>query len=45
MFDLINCKNVEISDNRYEGTSKRILQTDEESKKTLIFKKNKGLKK
>lgn len=45
MFDLINCKNVEISDNRYEGTNKRILQTDEESKKTLIFKKNKGLKK
>lgn len=45
MFDLINCNNVEITNNTYEGNNKNILKTDKVSEKTLIFKKNKGLKK
>lgn len=45
MFDLINCKNVEIYKNKYEGSCENVLKADEISKKTLIFKKNKGFKK
>lgn len=41
MFDLIDCANVSIQKNVYTGKHKNILQADEASKKTLIFKKNK----
>jgi len=44
MFDLINCKNVEISKNRYEGNCDKTLKVDAASKKTLKFRKNKGFK-
>lgn len=44
MFDLINCSNVEIINNTYEGNSENVLKADEVSEQTLIFKKNKGLK-
>ena len=45
MFDLMNCKNVEISNNSYLGTNKNILKADEVSKKDLKFSNNKGFKK
>ncbi|MBO0590119.1 right-handed parallel beta-helix repeat-containing protein [Cellulophaga sp. E16_2] len=45
MFDLINCRNVEIINNTYEGTCENVLKADDVSKKTLVFKKNKGFKK
>ncbi|WP_117883671.1 alpha-1,3-galactosidase-related protein [Aureibaculum luteum] len=45
MFDLINCNNIEITNNIYEGDCKNVLKADDVSKKTLVFKKNKGLKK
>ncbi|WP_055436922.1 alpha-1,3-galactosidase-related protein [Lacinutrix algicola] len=45
MFDLINCNNVEISNNTYEGNSKNVLKADAVSQKTLKFNSNKGLKK
>lgn len=45
MFDLVNCKNVEIYKNSYQGNCEKILRADEVSKKTLTFKKNKGFKK
>jgi len=44
MFDLINCNNVTITKNNYSGKCKKILKADETSKKTLVFKNNKGLK-
>ena len=44
MFDLENCKNVEIYKNSYKGDCKNILKADEVSKETLTFKRNKGLK-
>ncbi|RKR12175.1 parallel beta helix pectate lyase-like protein [Maribacter vaceletii] len=42
MFDLINCKNVEISKNVYKGNSKNGIKTDEASAKSLKVKRNKG---
>ncbi|MCR1024675.1 right-handed parallel beta-helix repeat-containing protein [Cellulophaga baltica] len=45
MFDLINCKDVEITNNTYEGNCENVLKADDVSKKTLVFKKNKGFKK
>lgn len=44
MFDLIHCKNVEISNNSYQGTNKNILKADSDSEKTLKTKNNKGIK-
>jgi len=44
MFDLINCNNVEITNNTYEGNCENVLKADKVSEKTLIFKNNKGLK-
>ena len=42
MFDLINCKNVEISKNSYSGDNKKSLKVDAASKESLKVKKNKG---
>lgn len=42
MFDLINCKNIEISKNTYEGTNENIIKVDEVSAETLKVKRNKG---
>ncbi|OEJ98818.1 alpha-galactosidase [Flavivirga aquatica] len=43
MFDLINCENVEIINNVYEGNVKTFIRTDKKSKKTLKVRNNKGL--
>ena len=45
MFDLINCNNVEITDNTYEGNCENVLKADAISEKTLTFNSNKGFKK
>ena len=45
MFDLINCSNVEISNNTYDGNCENVLKADAVSEKTLVFEKNTGLKK
>ncbi|MGJ8744020.1 alpha-1,3-galactosidase-related protein [Polaribacter sp.] len=42
MFDLVNCKNVEISNNSYSGENKNTLKTDKVSKTSLKIKNNKG---
>ncbi|WBU88535.1 right-handed parallel beta-helix repeat-containing protein [Cellulophaga omnivescoria] len=42
MFDLINCNNVEIKNNTYNGTVTNGVRADEASKKTVSVKKNKG---
>ncbi|TPN86246.1 right-handed parallel beta-helix repeat-containing protein [Aquimarina algicola] len=42
MFDLINCKNIEITDNIYVGNNEKVLKADKSSEKTLVFKMNKG---
>lgn len=42
MFDLENCKNVEILNNTYEGSCEKSLSVDTVSRKTLIIKKNNG---
>ncbi|MCL5245317.1 right-handed parallel beta-helix repeat-containing protein [Cellulophaga sp. 20_2_10] len=44
LFDLINCKNVEIISNTYKGAVTNGVQADKTSKKTLKVKKNKGFK-
>lgn len=44
MFDLINCKDVEISENSYDGNCEKTLSADKASKETLEVKKNKGFK-
>ena len=44
MFDIENSKNVEITNNTYEGNCKNIIKADKVSEKTLTFKNNKGLK-
>lgn len=44
MFDLINCKNVEISNNSYQGNCENTLKADEKSSKTLTIKNNNGFK-
>jgi len=44
MFDLINCKDVEISNNTYYGNSTNTIKTDTISKTTLNVKNNKGFK-
>ena len=44
MFDLINCKNVEISNNTYQGNCTKSLKADEVSKSSLKVRKNKGFK-
>ncbi|UMB54033.1 right-handed parallel beta-helix repeat-containing protein [Lutibacter sp. A64] len=44
MFDFENCKNIEVYKNTYEGNCTNVLKTDAVSKKSLKFKKNKGLK-
>ncbi|MGY5351038.1 alpha-1,3-galactosidase-related protein [Wenyingzhuangia sp. IMCC45533] len=44
MFELINSKNVEISKNVYKGDQIKVLTADENSKKSLKFKRNKGFK-
>lgn len=43
MFDLINCANVEITKNSYNGTMTNFVKADEHTQKTLKFKKNKGI--
>ena len=42
MFDLINCNNVEISNNTYNGNCEKTLKSDEKSSKTLKVNNNKG---
>lgn len=44
MFDLINCKNVEIIGNSYDGNCTKSLKADKVSKATLKVKGNKGFK-
>jgi hypothetical protein len=44
MFDLENCKNIEITKNKYVGSCKNIIKADDVSKKTLKVKRNKGFK-
>lgn len=44
MFDLINCNNVEISNNTYEGTVTNNVKADEKSSENIIVKGNKGFK-
>lgn len=44
MFDLVNCKDVEISNNTYDGNCNKTLQADSKSKTTLKVKNNKGFK-
>ncbi|XMO85897.1 right-handed parallel beta-helix repeat-containing protein [Algibacter sp. AS12] len=44
MFDLINCKDVEITNNTYDGNCEKTLKADEASKATLDVKKNTGFK-
>ncbi|MEP0213878.1 MAG: right-handed parallel beta-helix repeat-containing protein, partial [Cellulophaga sp.] len=44
LFDLINCNNVEIDNNTYNGTVTNGIQADKTSQKTLKVKKNKGFK-
>ncbi|ANW96234.1 alpha-galactosidase [Wenyingzhuangia fucanilytica] len=44
MFELINCKNVEISKNSYKGTNTHHINADKLTKKTLKVKRNKGIK-
>ena len=44
MFDLINCKDVEISNNSYDGNCDKSLKADKASKSTLEVKNNKGFK-
>jgi hypothetical protein len=45
MFDLVNCNNIEITNNSYEGNCEYVLKTDKVSEKTLTFENNRGLKK
>lgn len=42
IFDLINCENVEISKNTYNGSVTNSIKTDDKSKKSLSIKGNKG---
>jgi hypothetical protein len=42
IFDLINCDNVEISNNTYEGATEYSIKADKQSSKNLKIKKNKG---
>ena len=42
LFDLENCKNVEISGNTYEGSATYFINADEATKKTMKVKDNKG---
>jgi len=42
MFDLINCNNVEITNNSYEGNCDKILKVDKVSEKTIKFNNNNG---
>jgi len=44
IFELINCNNVEISNNTYEGTTEYSILADEKSSKNLKVKGNKGFK-
>jgi len=44
IFDLINCNNVEISNNTYEGATEYSILADEKSSKNLKIKGNKGFK-
>lgn len=44
IFDLINCNNVEISNNTYEGVTKNAILADEKSSRNLKIKGNKGFK-
>ena len=44
IFDLINCNNVEISKNTYEGSTEYSLKADKKSSRKLKIKKNKGFK-
>jgi hypothetical protein len=44
MFDLTNCKHVEISKNSYEGNLTKFIKADKITKETLKVKKNKGIK-
>lgn len=44
MFDLLNCEDVEISNNTYKGDEKTGIVADEKSAKTLKVKGNKGFK-
>ncbi|TWT80792.1 Alpha-1,3-galactosidase B precursor [Planctomycetes bacterium CA13] len=41
-FDLINCRNVEITNNQYEGTSTKSVQADEATRRTLRVEGNHG---
>ncbi|QHI39251.1 Alpha-1,3-galactosidase B [Kordia antarctica] len=43
MFDLINCNNVQITNNTYEGNCDKVLKADKISEKTLKFNNNSGL--
>ncbi|MRI00106.1 right-handed parallel beta-helix repeat-containing protein [Kriegella sp. EG-1] len=44
-FELINCRNVVIEKNSYEGMQVKSLEADEASRATLKMKKNKGFQK
>ncbi|NIJ44831.1 hypothetical protein FHR24_001270 [Wenyingzhuangia heitensis] len=44
LFELINCNNVEITKNRYEGNVTNYFKVDKTSAKTLKVKRNKGFK-
>ncbi|AWV99802.1 right-handed parallel beta-helix repeat-containing protein [Arcticibacterium luteifluviistationis] len=45
LFELINCKDVQIHDNSYEGDVTFHIKADERTKQTLSVKDNKGIKK
>ena len=42
LFDFVNCTNVQILKNSYQGESKNIIKADEKTKGNLVVDKNKG---
>ncbi|TXF87965.1 right-handed parallel beta-helix repeat-containing protein [Neolewinella aurantiaca] len=44
LFELMNCRNVSIENNRYNGDYKYALEADERSRQTLNIGRNKGIK-
>lgn len=45
LFELINCKNIEVTGNKYQGDYPKAFEADEASRKSLKVKGNKGFKK
>ncbi len=44
MFDMVNCDNIQIINNTYEGNNTNIIKVDSPSSNNLVIKNNKGFK-